>query len=372
MPITIQPYTNEHVESVRRFNDRLKVGGVAIPVPLSPDLIWLPQRPGRRLFQEYRLAVDQEGEVRGAYILKHQDFRIGDQVVGIADFRQQVSEGAVDSRYPYVGVQMLRDALVRQPMLFGLGIGGYDMPLTQLLQAAGWKIIAVPFFFRVIRPVAFLRNIVHLRRHASTRWLLDALAMTGLGWAGIRAAQKVYGRRLPRDAEVVAEEVSDFSAWTEELWEQRKGKYGMTAVRNLATLQLLYPQGDSRFIRLRITDRSRPIGWAVVLDTPLQNHNYFGDMRLGSIVDGFAAPDDAFQVVATAKEFLKSRGADLIVSNQSHLAWRRGFRRVGFFQGPSNFLLALSPQLAELLRRQNVSDEAIYVNRGDGDGPINL
>jgi hypothetical protein len=143
-------------------------------------------------------------------------------------------------------------------------------------------------------------------------------------------------------------------------------------VRNAETLRISYPKPDERFIRLKVIERSRVVGWAVLLDTQLSRHRQFGDMRLGSIVSALASAADAPLVVRTATALLESRGVDLIVSNQSHAAWRRGLCRAGFLRGPSNFIFASSPQLTATLRQRGVPNHGLLLNRGDGDGPINL
>lgn len=370
--ITIQPYTERHTEAVRRFNDRLKVGGLSTRFPLSPTPKWLPKIAGRRIFQECYLAVDGEEAVRGGYILKHQDFCIKNRVLSIADYHLPISEGAVNKSYPQIGAMLLRDAIGRQPLLYGLGIGSYDEPLARMLQTAGWSMFSVPFFFRVVQPTAFLRNIAFLRRSAAKRMALDLSAATGLGWLGIHAFQAC---RVPKEAKVPAaevESVDEFSDWVDELWESHKDQYGMSAVRDAETLRILYPKNNDKFIRLKVGKRSRPIGWAVVLDSQLSGHKHFGDMRLGSIVDCFASVADAAAVVGAARQYLESRGVDLIVSNQSHIAWQRGFQQAGFLGGPSNFIFAASRELTGLLRREGVENDGLHFNRGDGDGPINL
>jgi hypothetical protein len=372
MPIRIQQYRTEHAEAVRQFNDRLSAGGATAQFPPSPVPQWLPKIAGRQLFQEYYLATDETGAVRGAYILKRQDFWIGNRVVAIADFHLPISEGVVNKHYPQVGVQLLWDALQRQPLLFGLGIGGYDEALTRLLRAAGWSTITVPFFFRVVRPSAFLRNLAYLRRSAARRLALDALAWTGLGWLGLRGVQSLCCRPARPDASLAVEVVGEFSDWTDELWQQCRSQYGMSAVRDAETLSILYPKEETRFIRLRVSERNRVIGWAVLLNTQLVGHKHFGDMRLGSIVDCLAYSNDAGKVACAAREFLETRGVDLIVSNQSHVAWQRGLRQAGFLRGPSNFVFASSRKLTELLGQGGVRNEQLHLNRGDGDGPINL
>jgi hypothetical protein len=133
----------------------------------------------------------------------------------------------------------------------------------------------------------------------------------------------------------------------------------------------------------------------VLLDTQMQGHKQFGDMRVGTIVDCLAPPESAGAVIRAAAGLLEQRGVDLIVSNQLHGAWCTALVESGFRAGPSNYLLALSPALAEAagggeMRRQAGVDRLkpvpplhlqgarrptgapFHFNRGDGDGPIHL
>ncbi|MCE5267558.1 MAG: hypothetical protein LLG00_06715 [Planctomycetaceae bacterium] len=371
MKIAIKEFGEEHVAAVRQFNCRLKAGGATLCFPESPIPEWLPKSPGRKVFQEHYLAIDEGGDVRGAYTLKHQEFWIKDRVVSIADFRLPISEGIINRRYASVAVQLLRDALARQPLLFGLGMGGYDEPVARLLQAAGWSMHTVPFFFRIIRPVHFLRNITYLRRSRAMHGVLDALALSGIGSLGVRTVQ-AFRRRVRPDLTVDVKEVKDFNGFADRLWETCHSQYGMTAVRNDETMQALYPEDDPRFTRLEVSDRGRPLGYAVLINTAHTGHKYFGDMRLGSIVSCFGHTDSTANVVSAAAEHLESQGVDLIVSNHSHVAWQQGFRRAGFLSWRSNVIFAASKALTEMLSRAGVTNEQLHFNRGDGDGPVNL
>ncbi len=143
-------------------------------------------------------------------------------------------------------------------------------------------------------------------------------------------------------------------------------------MRNAETGHILYPKQAPRFIRLKVSEWNRPLGYAVLMNTPLVDHNYFGNMRLGSIVSCFGHVADAATVVFAAKAYLESQGADLIVSNHCHAAWCRGFHQAGFLRGPSNFIFAASGALTDMLRRAGVENDDLHFNRGDGDGPINL
>jgi predicted MPP superfamily phosphohydrolase len=63
---------------------------------------------------------------------------------------------------------------------------------------------------------------------------------------------------------------------------------------------------------------------------------------------------------------------DLVLVNHSHAAWVRAFSSAGFLAGPSNYLLAISKRLTELVRAEPQGEERMHVTRGDGDGRIHL
>jgi hypothetical protein len=201
-------------------------------------------------------------------------------------------------------------------------MGPLTESLPRLLGASGWCVAPVPFFFRIVHPFPFLRNSVYLRRNAVTRSLLDGLAWSGLGWGAVKLAHAVLSPAGSPSPATSGEIVDEFTEWSDELWETCKDHYGMCAVRNAETLQILYPPDDARFVRLRVRHGARTVGWAVLLNNRWWNHRHFGRMRVGSIADCLSAPADAAEVVRCATQFLQRREVDLIVSNQSHAAWR--------------------------------------------------
>ena len=94
----------------------------------------------------------------------------------------------------------------------------------------------------------------------------------------------------------------------------------------------------------------------------------YGSMRVGSIVDCWASPENALPVVEAAAATLKRQGMDLIVSNQSHALWCRALEHSGFLQAPSNFIFAASKKLAALLAPFEKNKTGIHFTRADGDG----
>src|SRR6266545_3409170 len=157
--VEFRPYTEEMEDRVRAFNARLLAGGQTVFHFPETHVRDLPRVPGRDLYQESFLLV-LEGEVRGGYLLKHQKFAICGAVEPIACGPQlPLSEGTVDARYGFVGLLLLRHALQQQPLLFAVGMGGLENAYPRMLRAAGWSMSSLPFYFKIINPSAFFRNI---------------------------------------------------------------------------------------------------------------------------------------------------------------------------------------------------------------------
>ena len=152
----------------------------------------LPRREGIPLYIEYFVALEGDA-VRGAYVLKPQLFTVRDEVVMIANLGLPLSEGIIDPRFAVVGIALFRDAMARQPLLFGLGIGGLDEKGARLQQAMKWRLVPCPFYFRVIHPHRFLRQITFLRWDRRRRFMLDALAYSGLGWLVLKVRRRTRG-----------------------------------------------------------------------------------------------------------------------------------------------------------------------------------
>ena len=277
-----------------------------------------------------------------------------------------LSEGIFDPKYANLAMTLLRHALVLQPRLFCLGMGGRDKRLPRMLSAMRWTLIDIPFLFRVIRPQRFLRNIVPLRHTLQQRLFMDALALSGSGWLGIHLLQA----RRPSALSVAVEDVSEFGAWADEVWKRSTRQLSFCAVRTSRVLNQLY--GGPSFLRLKMSREGEAVGWAVLRDTQMHAHRYFGDLRVATIVDAMAVPESASAVARAASRFVESREADLIVSNQAHALWVRGLRDCGFLSGPSNYVLAMSPALSALMQPLAIHQPRLHVTRGDGDGPLDL
>jgi hypothetical protein len=368
MSISIQPYREEHQPAVNQFNSRLKAGGADDEFVFFryAEPRWLPKTEGSDLYQEYFVAMDNETAL-GGYALKHQNFYFRDgNVRPLGYYHHPLSEGIVNKSYAAVGSLLLKDAMNRAPLLYCLGMAGYDRPLPKMLVRLGWSHCLVPFYFSVVNPYRFLREMQTLRSSPGRRLLMDLAAITGTGWAATKSFQGIKRLAGPRVAPYKVQQVEEFSDWVDPLWEESKGDYALTAVRDCKTLRSLYPASDKHFTRLRISRDGKDIGWAVVGER--RQDAKYGSMKVGSIVDCWASPQNALPVVRAAANALKRLGVDLIVSNQSHALWGRAFQDSGFLRAQSNFIFAASKKLGALLEPFDENKSRIHFTRADGDG----
>ena len=370
MAITIEPYSTPHEPLVRDFNARLRAGGSELRFPAVSDSGEPEGRDDSASFREIFVALDGSGSVRGGYQFKHQPFMVAGQRRSVAEYTFPLSEGVIDRRYGLVGVSMILDAQKRKPLLYGLGMGGESQPSVRVMKAVGWSTVPIPFYFRVLRPYRFLRNIEYLRSGKPIRVALDLAAFSGLGWAALNVTCRMRRSGLPSTP--AYEQITGFGNWADDVWEAGRDRRGLAAVRDRRCLPLIYPPQDARYIMLRVHGPRKTAGWVVCLATQMTGNPYFGDMHVGSIVDGMAMPGMVPLVIAAADRELARRGVDVIVSNQSHWRWCKALEAAGYLSGPSNYILSCSTPLTALLGSLQGVRPHCHINRGDGDGPIHL
>jgi hypothetical protein len=376
LAISIQPYRQEHEAAVEEFNRRLqRLSG-------DPDLVfsktaiprWLPPGDNNPVWNEFFVALEGSS-VRGAYGLKQEMvFVRGKGMYSVACYHHPLSEGIIDRSYASVGALLARDALARQPFLYALGMGGYERPLPKMLKALGFSLTPIPFYFRVLHPAKFLREMQALRQARWRALLMNIAAATGTGWLALKSAQgmsRLRGGAKDFVTYYAVEEVAEFSEWAGGLWDHAKDNVSLAAVRDANTLRLLYPEHVTSVRRLRVNRNREAIGWAIVGER--RKDSKFGQMRVGSIVDCWASPENAQAVIQAATQALEKDDIDLIVSNQSHHVWCRAFESAGFLKGPSTFIFAASKKLTELLQPLEQNRPSFHITRADGDGlPANF
>ena len=368
----IVSYSSEHREAVERMNHKLSAAGSEWRFPTGTERP--PASDELSVWTESFIAVE-DGDVYGGYILKHQQFLVAGRPLVIDNLQLPLSMGHVDSSYSNVSAALLFDVLRRTPCAYAIGLGAPGTDFARLLGAAGWTYITVPFYFRVNSPTRFARNIRLPPDKVNIQRALRAFGRLRLAGPALRARRVVTSRSASRSAPASYDDVRElhrFDGGADELFEAHAASYSLLGDRRAAALNCIYPEEEARYIRIAIERLGKTVGWAVLLATAMRDDKYFGDLRLGSLVDCFAAPEDALAVVTAADRFLTERGVDLVVSNQLHSAWCEALEAAGYQSGPSNLFFYYSTDLAGQLDPTPGWAGTAHMNRGDGEGPTNL
>jgi hypothetical protein len=366
MALTIVPYTPQFDPAVKAFNERLHRADVGYQFPDSTACADDEDAP---IVNRGFVAVRDGETVHGGYLVKEQEFWLDGRQERLGYLRLPLSEGVIDRRYGALGIQLIAHAIKRQPLLFGLGIGGRDEAFARVVSALGWTLGPVPFLFYLARPSRVSRGLKALHRSAMWRCMGELAGWTGLAWAAARSIQARPMMRIPAGFQFAR--VAGFDDIADEVWRRYRGEYRLVGRRDAATLARLYNPVERDYLKFVLRQGEEAKGWVVAVDTAMTGHKYFGDLRVATIVDCFGDPATSVPLMAMASRALAARGVDLIISNQSSEIWTNALRQVGFLSQPSNFFFAASPPLAKALGGVD-SLTAFHLTRGDGDGPIHL
>jgi hypothetical protein len=361
-------------QAIQRLNARLKEGGVRYRLPLVGAVPgeFRESADGFPVYRELLIAEDGR-EVRAGLLL----YRAGIWVAGAERafcwIQLPVSEGLVDHRHALAFVMLMKSVLTREPLLMSLGIGSLDESYARLLAGLGWQHGAVPFVFHAVRAREMLRCMPRLRGRNWLRMGGQVLGLFGLDRAmdSLAGVTRRRNRALLRGCTVERERC--FGSWTDEVYRAARQDYGAAVRRDAATLNVRYAPSDPRYIRLRVrrTATGEELGWILVIHGRLRQSQYFGELHVGTVVDGFGRRAEVTRLMQAAADHLADAGAELILANWSDEAWLRAARACGFLPGPSNYFLFVSPKGNALLEPACPLSR-IHVTRGDNDGPGHL
>lgn len=368
----IELFTKQNEPEARAFNQRMQMANAPVafllPECASPQES-NPENPRSPVSKEQYIVLEKE-TVRGGFILQKQEFWVQGRIHTLWNVQAPLSEGIVNRKYNFVALWFLNELESLNPLIYSVGMGSPSQPYPRLVKALRWYLAEVPFFFRICRATRFFREIRALRTSAARRIGLDIAALSGLAAVGIHALH-AWKTKRPAGEPVNIESCRSFGGWADEIWQAAKMEHSFCGVRTQATLNCLYPVRLERLNRFHLRVNGMSVGWAVVRISQMQDNKYFGNLRLGVIIDCMATQKFAHHVLKAATAALEDSDVDLIISNQSHTMWTGALRALGFLSGPSNYLFGASPKLAELTRLPE-SWERSNINRGDGDGVVNL
>lgn len=364
MPLKFVPSSAEYSAAIADFNGRLQQRNAPTAFLLSEEL--MREEAESTIRRQQFLAIDAEA-VRGGVIELDQPGWLNGKPVRALNYQSPLSEGIADSRYAAVGLQIVRFMQGRGPAVYIVGMGARSNPLPRLLKAAGWSLVDIPFLYRVHRASSFLRELRPLRSSLPKRFAADLARWTGMGAIAIRIKQR---SRVKPNSTIRLQ--TSWGDWADDLWLRAREKCSFAVERDRKSLEWMYPPSDPRTRIFLVEQGRKPVGWAACFDTRMRSNRYFGNMRVGSILDAVALEGHEAETAALADAQLGIAGCDLVLVNHSHTDWVKGFELAGFSRGPSNYLLGMSKRLTDAVRSSPAGTERMHITRGDGDGRVHL
>ena len=375
MPLRLDLFLAEHVEQVRRLNARLRAGGVdpgfLLPEDAGPQYPGDPleKKPDAPFTKRQFLAIEDEN-VRGGFLLQEQPCEIAGETHWCANIQMPISEGLVDRKFSYVATRMLQLLLRDRPFVFAVGMGSLEAPFAKLLSAMKWRVALVPFRFYVLRPARFLREIQSLHSSRSRALAANIGVWSGLGILTILALQRVRTRSI---VGLIPDRICQWGDQSSLLWSQYRAVCSFGAVRDGRTLPFFLDLSDSRLSAYRLADREGVVrGWIVLQVSAMRKNKYFGSLCVATLIDAVCEPGLERATVRAALACARDQEADVMVTNQLHRHWLDASDDNGFWRGPSNYVLATSPQLTQRISSVDPGFTSVHLARSDGDGRLNL
>ena len=364
--LTIRFADSTDAQMISRFNARLKAGGSSESIAVqTEDLVGEPTGP----LPHRSLMIAEDGaEMRACVLLYHNQLYRDGKPRRICWVQMPLSEGLVDHAHNLAIVHLMKAAVKYEPLLISLGVGSLETQWGRFAKSLGWQHSLVPFFFLPLNVGRVLTGLGYLRRWPAVRAAAAVASKLGLG---ALATAMLNVRRSAARRNYAVEEVSMFESWAAGVFQASLSDYPLVANRNANALNIIYEPRSPRFRRLRVRSSGGgdDIGWVVVNVTPMKNNMYFGDLRVGVIVDGMSSRQMVPVLLAAAVDYLAAEKVDLIVCNWSHPAWIRATRAAGFFKGPSNFLMLVPKEGVPLIPSFETLS-LFHVTRGDSDGMV--
>src|SRR5262245_52516046 len=364
---------NGDIAAVDRLNHRLKAGGRDDEMPLDFALPGEAKyRPGG--FPLYRrMIIAEDGrEVRAAMLLCHHSVFINGAGRDFCWTKLPLSEGIIDIKYSLAIVQLIKKALDDHPFMMGVGAGTTESEGYRLFVKLRWRRQSIPFFFYPVKVSNVLSGLRYLNKTPMLRYAAILGAYSGLGttMSGLLALRRKIASSLSGYEDSV---VDGFDEWADDIFHKYLADYPVVIRSDATALNIVYPPDDHRYVRIRVSRNGakRDAGWIVVASKRMRDNHYFGDLTVGTLVDGFGGQEEAPALVAAGIRRLAQMGVDIIVANFSHEAWAEACRRSGMFRGPSNFHLFVSPKGGPLLE-DSCPLHQIHIARGHSDGMDNL
>src|SRR5262245_25665690 len=178
--------------------------------------------------------------------------------------------------------------------MMGVGAGSPESEGHRLFAGLRWRHQPVPFFFYPVKVSKVLRGLNYLKNNAKLRYgaLLGAYSSIGAGLSGMLALRRKISAAL---SGYEASVVERFDEWADSIFALSLSDYPVAIRSDATSLNIVYPPDEPRYIRLRVKRKGavKDAGWIVVASKKMSDNHYFGDLKVGTLVDGFGRSEDA-------------------------------------------------------------------------------
>src|SRR5215510_7748492 len=365
---------DDDIPAIVRFNQRLREGGrgeeqITLRLSLPGEARYRPA--GFPVYRRMMIAEDGR-EVRAAVLLYHNNIFIQGKKRECCWLDMPISEGIIDRRYSLAIVQLVKAVSRYESFLMSTGAGPEDKESFRLLAKFDWRHHAVPFFFYPVKVTNVLLGLSYFKKHTTLRYgaLLGAYSGLGAGLSRLLALRRWIDAILSGYERSVEK---TFGAWADRIFDDYLLDYGVAMRSDATTLNIMYPPDIPGLTRLRVRrkgakrDARKDAGWILVASKQMKNNRHFGDLKVGTLVDGFGRAADAPALVAAGLNHLAETGVDIIVANFSHVAWIEACRCSGMIAGPDNYYHFVSPGGSPLFE-DTCPPREIHMARGHSDG----
>ena len=203
-----------------------------------------------------------------------------------------------------------------------------ERPYPRLLKALRWKLVPVPFYFRVFRGDRVVSQMPALRRRASARLLGAVPVLASLAFRLLHRFRGGHRKAVALDA------LTAFSGHETQIWNKVRSQPTFALLRDSDTLNERYRNRAAEGISFaRFAS-----GYLVVKLHQFTADTQFGSLRVATWADGVADPGHESELAAASEQLAASLGADLLITNQLYAPLQNALQANGWLSYPSNFL----------------------------------
>ena len=364
MAIKLVPYGEHFHHSYECFSRR--VGGSSALLPYQ----YYGQHDQISVNRHILIDADNNNpqpNVVGAITIKEQNFVVSGSVVRIAVATYPISLGHVDPKYALSGTLIFKKLLEEFPLNIMMVGNPSENTTSSMCRLLGWSLYPIPYLFRVQRIGPLVK-----KKFSKSKFVRPLVCDVISRIFGPPIDFIIQKRLLRRPSGISIKIVFSFEGDVNLWWSNYAKSVGFSMVRDMLTLNAIYPNSVGAFERLVFQRDGNVIGYAVVLRPNPHDVISLMGANVNTLID-FCVNESCLDDASSAlSNYFLDVNADAIIVNHSHALTLSSLENTGFQSRITNMYFAVSPGLSDLFKQNEVDLDEMIVSRADGDGPIGL